>query len=131
MSTNSLLFRIYIKLKDKFDPKKPASHEEVFCSEICLKLIQNPSSRLTYAPISGKRFIKNDEKNMFIVINHRTVDLINHVYGYSIFLDDEEVYRKVIDEFDGTLEAQRQALEDEMTSNVRHSLQKILDRVSE
>jgi len=121
---------IYLKLKERFDPTKPTTQEENYCESICLQLINDPTSRLTYAPISNKRFIKNDLKEIFVVINYRTVNIINHVYGYNIFIEDENVLNNIIRGFDDVLEAQRQELEAEMTANVRHSLQKILDKVS-
>ena len=129
-SITKIMHVIYLKLKERFDPTKPATQEEKYCAEICVQLINNPTSRLTYAPISNKRFIKNDDKSIFVVINYRTVNIINHVYGYNIFIEDESLLNQIISSFDGVLEAKRQELEAEMTANVRHSLQKILDKVS-
>ena len=60
-----LLFKIYLNLKDRFDPKPDVTEEEIFAADICEKLIINPSSELTYSPISHKRIIKNEQKNMY------------------------------------------------------------------
>jgi hypothetical protein len=126
----NILYTLYLKLKNHFDPTPPVTQEELFCVDICLKLIHYKGSRLTYAPISNKRFIKNDEKQMFIVINHRIIHIINHVYGYNIMIEDDESYNKIINAFDNLLEARRQELEDEMRKNINHSLQDILDKIS-
>jgi hypothetical protein len=126
---SKLLFKVYLYLKNRFDPTKPATDEESFCTDICLALIGMENSRLTYAPISNKRFIKNDSKGIFVVINHRVVNLINHVYGYNIMIEDDQLYNLIIEKFDGVLEARRLELEAEMKTNIKHSLQNILDKV--
>lgn len=126
---SKLLFKIYLYLKERFDPTQPATVEETFCTDICLSLIEMENSRLTYAPISNKRFIKNDSKGIFVVIDHRMINLINHVYGYNIIVEDDDLYNSIIEKFDGVLEAKRLELEDEMKANIKHSLQTILDKL--
>jgi len=125
----SLLFRVYIYLKNKFDPRQPTTQEEECVTKICLCLIDYTGTRLTYAPISNKRFIKNDEKGMFIVIDNHVVSLINHVYGYTISIESETLYKQIIEKFDSTLEERRMALEIEMRQNIQHSLQSILEKL--
>lgn len=126
---SKLLFKIYLYLKERFDPTQPATVEETFCTDICLSLIEMENSRLTYAPISNKRFIKNDSKGIFVVIDHRMINLINHVYGYNIMVEDDDLYNSIIEKFDGVLEAKRLELEAEMKANIKHSLQTILDKL--
>jgi hypothetical protein len=124
-----LLFRIYLSLKEKFDPTPPIPEEERITVEICKKLINDPESKLTYAPISNKRFIKNEEKSMFIVIEQHTINLINHVYSYSVYLSNSSDYNEIITSFDKVLEFERQSLEDEIRSNIQHSLTTILEKL--
>jgi len=126
---SKLLFKIYLYLKERFDPTQPATVEETFCTDICLSLIEMENSRLTYAPISNKRFIKNDSKGIFVVIDHRVINLINHVYGYNIMIEDDHLFNSIIEKFDDTLENKRLELEAEMKQNIKHSLQNILDKV--
>ena len=125
-----LLFRVYLNLKERFDPTPPIPEEERITVEICKKLINDPESKLTYAPISNKRFIKNEEKSMFIVIEHHTINLINHVYSYSVYLSNSGDYNEIITSFDKVLEYERQSLEDEIRSNIQHSLITILDKLN-
>ena len=124
-----LLFKIYLNLKERFDPTPPVPEEEKITVEICKKLINDSESKLTYAPISGKRFIKNESKNMFVVIEHHTINLINHVYSYSVYLSKNSDYNEIIGSFDKILENKRQDLEDEIRSNIQHSLQTILKKL--
>ena len=125
-----LLFRIYLNLKERFDPKPPLSNEEKYCVEICDKLINNPNSKLTYAPLSGKRFIKFDEQDMFIVIDGHSINLINHVYSYNVYIQDTSTYNKIVKNFDSNLESRREEMETEIKSNIQHSLKNILEKIS-
>jgi hypothetical protein len=118
-----------LNLKERFDPTPPIPEEERITVEICKKLISDPDSELTYAPISAKRFIKNESKSMFVVIEHHTINLINHVYSYSVYLSKNSDYNEIIGGFDKILEKKRQSLEDEITSNIQHSLQTILKKL--
>jgi hypothetical protein len=126
----NLLYKFYLKLKERFDPTPEPKEEEVFCTEICKKLIFKENSKLTIAPISGKRFIKNDEKDMFVVLQSRTISLINHVYSYNVYIENDKLYQDIIDDFDKELEKRRQLLEDEIKSNIKHSLMEILNKVN-
>ena len=127
---SGLLHRFYLYLKNKFDPTTPPKEEEIFALEICQKLIMDSNSKLTNAPISFKRFIKNDDNNMFIVINNRTISLINHVYSYNVFIESPEHYTDICEIFDNEMEKRRQELEDEIKNNIKHSLKEILKKVS-
>lgn len=127
---SKVLFKIYVYLRDKFDPKYPISQEEIICSQICLALINSEKSNLTMSPISNKRFIKNEEKDIFVIINNRQITLINHVYGYNLVIEDDDMYSEITKSFDLVLEKRRQTLENEMRDNIRHSLQTILEKVT-
>jgi hypothetical protein len=125
-----LLFKIYLNLKDKFDPRPKVTDEEIFASEICKKLITNPTSELTISPISHKRIIKNEEKNMYVVMEGYTIHLINHVYSYSVYLQETSKFIELTQIFDKVLEDRREVLESEIRKNIKHSLSNILDKLS-
>lgn len=126
-----LLFKLYLSLKDKFDPKPPISKEEHICYDICISLINNEESKLTFAPVSLKRFIKLEKNDMFVVIENRIVNIINHVYSYSVFMENDDLFEEILKTFDETLEVRRQLLEDEIKNNIQHSLQNILKKIKE
>jgi hypothetical protein len=127
---SKFLFRIYLSLKEKFDPRPPITKEEQCSIDICKKLIPRETSKLNYAPKSYKRFIKNDEYDMFIVIANRTIHLINHVYSYSVYIENSELYDDLLESFDSELEKRRDELEKEITNNIQHSLINILGKIS-
>lgn len=124
-----LLFKIFLTLKEKFDPTPPVPEEEKITIEICKKLIANANSKLTYAPLAHKRFIYNKEKDMYIVLHEHTINLINHVYSYSIYVSNHESWQDVIDSFDNVLDRERLKLEDEIKNNIQHSLESILKKL--
>jgi hypothetical protein len=126
-----ILFKVYLYLKDKFDPRPEVTFEEKSCVEICEKLILSPKSNLTFAPKSFKRFIKNDEHSMFIVIENRVINIINHVYSYSVYVENTEIYSDLLEKFDESLEIRRNNLENEIRNNIQHSLKNILEKVNQ
>jgi hypothetical protein len=126
---SKFLYRIYLTLREKFDPRPPITKEERSSVDICLKLIPRTTSKLNYAPKSLKRFIKNDEFDMFIVISNSTIHLINHVYSYSVYIEDRNLYDDLIESFDSELEKRRMELENEIVSNIQHSLENILKKI--
>jgi hypothetical protein len=126
-----ILFKFYLRLKERFDPTPQPNEEELFCVEICKKLIPSQESKLTNAPLSHKRYIKNDEKDMFVVIYDRSISLINHIYSYNVFIENDKLYGEILQMFDNELEKRRLELENEIKSNIKHSLRSILNKVSQ
>lgn len=125
-----ILFKVYIYLKEKFDPEQPTKEEELLCYEICKKTMFMSDSKLTIAPLSNKRFIKSDENDMFIVIHNRIVSIINHVYSYNVYIEKTEIYENLLRTFDEELEKRREELENEIKKNIKHSLENILKKLS-
>lgn len=125
------LFKIYLNLKEKFDPRPPVTQEEQFSIQICEQLISMEESKLNYAPKSYKRIIKNDKNDMFIVIHNSTIHLINHVYSYSVYIENQDLYHDLIETFDLELEKRREKIELEITSNIQHSLKNILQKLNQ
>lgn len=123
-----ILFKIFLILREKFDPKPPIPEEEKITVQICKRLLEDKTSSLFLAPSSHKRFIVNKNRDMFIVIYDHTINLINHVYSYSVYLSDTQSYREITEIFDKILDDERLKLEDEIKSNIQHSLESILKK---
>lgn len=123
-----MLYKIFLNLKEKFDPVKPVPEEEQITVEICKKLLEDPNSKLTFAPLAKKRFIKNEEKDMYIIMQDHGINLVNHVYSYSIYISSTSVYEELTEIFDGILDRERLKLEDEIKHNIHHSLEEILKK---
>ena len=109
----------------------PDVPEEVeTCVNIVLKVLEYEDTELVYAPVSNKRFIINDNRGMAITIEDREVHIINHVYSYTIFVENNECYGKIIKKFNEISEIKRIELEKKLSNNIKHSLTKILEGFS-
>jgi hypothetical protein len=123
------LQRIAIDISRKMDYRSidKSSHGKE-CFTICQKLISNPESELIVSPLTAKRYIKNDESSIFVIIQGRTVQIINHIYSYSIHLD-EKMYERVIATFNHEQEKRCLKLESEVEVNIKHSLKNIISNL--
>jgi hypothetical protein len=124
-----ILYRFYLHLREKFNPKPQITDEERFAVDISKKIILLPDTLLYFTPLSEKRIIKNDSKQMYVVIHHRNITIINHVYSYSIYIESDELYGSVIDSFNQTLEKRREVIESEIKNNIQHSLKTISEKL--
>ena len=91
---------------------------------ICNKLMHDPDSVLLMSPISGKRYIKNDKIQIFIILERSMITIVNHQYSYNIEVWGKPMHR-IERLFDVEVEKRREAMESEIRSNVKHSLSNI------
>ena len=59
-----------------------------------------------------------------------TIHLINHVYSYSVYLQETSKFMELTKIFDKVLEDRREILEHEIRKNIQHSLSNILDKLN-
>ena len=65
--------------------KIKTTHEyERECFSICRALIRQENSIMLMSPISGKRYIESDDKQLFIIIEHNQITIVNHQYSYNL-----------------------------------------------
>ncbi len=109
--------------------KVKTSHEyERECFSICRALIRQENSIMLMSPISGKRYIESDDKQLFIIIEHNQITIVNHQYSYHIDLWGKPMER-LTKMFDVEVEKRREAMENEIRSNVKHSLSNIFKTI--
>ena len=82
------------------------------------------------SPISGKRYIKSEDSQIFIVIQKDTIDIVNHTYSYSIKVNGTNLFEKIARIFDAEVESRREEMESEIRKNVTHSLKEIYKNLS-
>jgi hypothetical protein len=104
--------------------REKRSSYEMECLLICKKMIQRSDSTLLLTPITHKRYIKNDTLSIFITIDGGLVNVINHKYSYIVPMSDRSM-NEINNLFNNTVENQRKKMEDEITSNIKHSLRDI------
>ena len=123
-----LIQRWYISLVKMTTPRIEKSEYEKDCIAICKKLIHKEDTILLLTPISNKRYIRNEELQIFVILEGHNVKVINHVYSYMVFLD-QKPWDNIIFTFDTEVEKRRKEFEKEITSNIKHSLQNILQNI--
>jgi hypothetical protein len=123
----------YIRFYRKFYLLQLGSTEEEVvndseCVQICRKLIQAEDSVLLIAPLSEKRYLKNERMGIYIILQGSVVQVINHIYSYTVVLSEKSKV-KLIKYYDDAVEKRRQEFEEEITSNIKHSLKTILSEI--
>jgi ABC-type phosphonate transport system ATPase subunit len=107
---------------------KKVSETQKMCMSIARSLITHPESKFLTAPISGKRYIKNEELDLFCILDHGTISITNHVYHYDVVVNDRN-WERLSKMYDGKVETIRQEYEDQIMSQISHSLENIIKKV--
>lgn len=81
------------------------------------------------SPISGKRYIKSDDSQIFIVIQSSHINIVNHTYSYDIKTESSNLYDRIVRIFDLEVETRREKMEHDIQQNVKHSLKKIYENL--
>ena len=95
------------------------------CIAVCKKFINQPDSIMLLTPISGKRYIRSEKNEIFIILDSHRVKIINNVYAYDVHMNDKS-WNQIILLFDNEVEKRREEFENQITSNIKSSLQKIV-----
>ena len=127
--------RLYINMlilnrKYSYEAKQPVSQTQKMSMSIARKLIRHPESQFLIAPISGKKYITNSEVDLFIIFDKRALSITNHVYHYDVILTDRN-WDKIIKMYDSKVEDIRQKVEDQIMSQIEHSIENIINKVSD
>lgn len=127
-----LFLRIYLlfykKINNKFGIQDEIEYQRVSLS-ICRKLINQDDSVFLTAPISGKKYIKNDRLGIFVVMMERHINITNHVYNYSVFVSERD-WERLTYVYDQVSEKRRLEYEESIKSQITHSLHSILDKIT-
>jgi len=118
------------KMKPMPTYEEDAVTYEKTCFKICLKLISNTDSEFMIAPMSGKRYIRNEELDMFITLDYGRVEITNHVFNYNVKLLNRD-WERLIYIYDTETEKRRNNMEKEVSSNIKNSLDHVLQRLNE
>jgi hypothetical protein len=123
--------RVGIKVTKLFNPElttnvRAGHHAETV--GICKQLIKREDTVLLISPISGKKYIKSEKFQLFIILFNNRVMIVNHTYSYTVDLEDK-AYERLIRIFDTEVEKRREDMEIEIRNNVKHSLSTIYTKV--
>ena len=126
-----LKFYIWTKKSSSLIPsyKEEGPSYERTCFKICLKIIHHSDTEFMIAPMSDKRYLKNDDMGIFITMSERRVEITNHVYNYNVKLTERD-WERLSYIFDTETDKRRLDYESEVNSQSTNSLHSILERVS-
>jgi hypothetical protein len=98
---------------------------EKVCKSICIRMINHEKSQFLLAPISMKRFIKNDDLGIFILLYNKRIKITNNKYHYDIeFLERD--WDRLCYLYDNKTEKIREELENGVFNKINDSLNNIL-----
>ena len=123
-----LWIKIFLKVLNRVSPTVEFDENEKTSASICRKLINHQDSKFLIAPLSQKRYIKNETLQMFVVLQDDRINITNHIYNYDIAVPSQ-MTQKLNRMFDNKVEEARLKFEKEMHSQVQHSLKKILEKL--
>lgn len=106
------------------------SDTEKLCMSITRSLITNSESKFLLAPLSGKRYIKNENLEIFVILDRGSISITNHVYHYDVTLSNRN-WQRITGMYDNKVEGIRQEYEDEIMQNIEHSLSVIHNKIKE
>lgn len=126
-----LLRRIYVKwiLKTKYR-RVPISENERTSLSICRHLISHENSKFLIAPLSGKRYVKNEMLGLFIILDDKLLSITNHLYHYEINVNLRD-WDRITVMYDNKTERIRQHFEDEIMSQIQNSLSDIKNKIEQ
>lgn len=121
-----------IKFKRKLNPPHILNEKEEKVIYIVKTLIRDESSIMLMAPISGKKYIRNEKRGMFIIIDDVNITLSSNVnmYYYNIRVH-EDVYKILSRNYDNVLESRRNRMETETIFGVTSNLDFIAKHMNE
>jgi ABC-type phosphonate transport system ATPase subunit len=127
-----LIKRAYVKWliwnRNSSQKEEKKSDTQKMCMSIARSLITHPESKFLMAPLSGKRYIKNAELDLFCILDHGTISITNHVYHYDVVVSERN-WERLSKMYDGKVETIRQEYEDQIMSKIEHSLENIIKKV--
>jgi hypothetical protein len=93
-------------------------------------MIKCQESDLLVSPISQKQYVKNDKKNILLILDNYELTVINHTVSYNIRIS-QRTNKSLNDALDVELEKRRLEMELSFKENVKHSLKTILVKIDE
>jgi hypothetical protein len=122
-------FKIFVRLNRTIRPVVEIDENEKIAASICRKLINDQNSKFLIAPLSQKRYIRNESLQMFVILQEDRINITNHVYNYDLTVS-YQLTQRLNRMFDNKVEEARLKFEKEIHSQVRHSLKKILEKLT-
>lgn len=105
--------------------RKKLTKTQIEASIVFRKLLLDPKTDILISPISDKYYIRNDKKKILIVLSNMNISIINHIFGYDVFIPNY-FYENLKDLFYEEVENRRWKMEEEYRNNVKNNLQQVI-----
>jgi hypothetical protein len=119
----------FLRVIDLDGTKNVKSQFENESISICHKLIRDPQSTLIMSPLSGKRYIESKNHHIHITIEQNLLTITNHQYSYHVDIFGK-AYSRIQKIFDSELNNRCNEYENEIYSNIKHSLTNIYKNIN-
>lgn len=119
---------IKFKVRQRQRAMQRLNERESIVARIVKAALADSRNILMVAPISGTKYIKMPDEEMFIIIGDSNVVISNHKFYYDI--DTSTAFSDYLaNRFNRVLERQRNSMEREMLSNVQSGLTDIVNQI--
>lgn len=121
-----------IKLQRKLNPPHIPTEKEEKVIYIIRTLIRDETSSMFMAPISGKKYIKNEKRGMFVIIDDVNITLSSNIsmFYYNIIVHTD-VYKILSRNYNNVLESRRNKMEIETTNGITSNLDFIASHIND
>lgn len=79
------------------------SEDEIRCKNMCIKLINNPESKLAYSSKSSERLIYLEDDNIYINIMDRDINIIYEYELFKFFISHQNTHLEILEAFDNKM----------------------------
>ncbi len=112
-----------IRFQRRIHPLYIPTEKEDKIIYIVKTLIRDEASVMMIAPISGKKYIKNEKRGMFVIMNDVNIIISSNVnmFYYNILVN-ENVYKILSRNFNNILESRRNKMEIETIDGITSNL---------
>ena len=129
------LKRLYLKFRILYRKHSYKSNSETVTGQhraplfICMKLLKIKDTTLLIAPVSGDKYIYNERLGVLVTLFGQDGTIVDKTYSYDIQLSrkDWDTVERV---FSQEMERRTKKVEEEIKSNVRHSLGLLYGKLS-
>ena len=96
---------------------------------ICMKLLKIEDSLLLISPVSDDKYIYNERLGILVSLLGNRGTIVDRTYSYDINLSNKD-WDKVKNVFLQEMEKRTKKIEEQIVSNVKHSLDNIYNKIT-
>jgi hypothetical protein len=79
------------------------TEDEIRCKNICIKMINNPDSKLAYSSKSAERLVYLEDENIYINMIDRDIHIIYEYEVFKFFISHQNTHLEIIAAFDNKM----------------------------